>query len=99
VHLDDRDDELVRVAPLPGRVGRFTDLIVPGSEPETFAALRAAETIGRPLGSDAFLARLERRLGRRVRPRKPGRKPRTDADETRPHRGATRVAAAGKQLR
>jgi putative transposase len=40
-HLDRRDDELVRVAPLLDRVGRFTDFIVPGTEPEAFAALRA----------------------------------------------------------
>jgi hypothetical protein len=52
-HLDGRDDELVRVARLLDRVGRFTDLIVPGAEPEAFAALRPAEGTGRPVGTDA----------------------------------------------
>jgi len=41
-HLDGRDHEWVRVAPLQGRIGRFTDFIVPGAEPEAFAALRPA---------------------------------------------------------
>lgn len=38
--------------------------------------LRAAESTGRPLGADEFIEQLERRLGRALRPRKPGRKPR-----------------------
>jgi hypothetical protein len=41
------------------------------------AALFDLETksmIGRPMGSDAFLADVEARLGRNVRRRKPGRK-------------------------
>jgi putative transposase len=42
-HLDGRGDEFVRVTPLLDRVGRFTDLIVPGAEPEAFAALGPAE--------------------------------------------------------
>jgi putative transposase len=65
------------------RVGRFTGLIVPGAELEALAALRAAEGTGRPVGSDALLARLERRLGRPVRPQKPGRKPAARGDEAR----------------
>jgi hypothetical protein len=44
---------LARVAPLQGRVGRFTDLIVPVAEPEVFATLRPAGGTGRPVGSSA----------------------------------------------
>jgi hypothetical protein len=52
------DDGLMTVAPLLDRLGRVTALI--HIEPETLALarLRAAETIGRPLGSDdSFLRR------------------------------------------
>jgi len=40
------------------------------------AALRAAETIGRPLGGPAFLERVAASTGRDPRPAKRGRKPR-----------------------
>lgn len=70
--------------PLLDRIGRGADLI--GIEPvaTVLVRLRAAESTGRPLGADDFLKLLERRLGRALRPRKPGPKP-----------GA---AAPGKQL-
>jgi putative transposase len=42
---------------------------------DLFASLRAAESIGRPLGDDRFLARLERRAGRSLKPGKRGPKP------------------------
>jgi putative transposase len=50
-------------------------------EPPDLAALkrlRAAESIGRPLGGKAFLARLEKLSGRTLRPAKRGPKPRRD---------------------
>ena len=73
-HLKARDDGLVTVTPLIERTaGRVADLLDTGPTPQEFAALRAAETIGRPLGSPAFLDRLEARLGRTVRPAKRGR--------------------------
>ena len=43
-----------------------------------FAALRPSELIGRPLGDDAFLDAISRRLNRVVTPRKRGRKPKGD---------------------
>jgi len=46
-----------------------------------FAALRAAEASGRPLGADDFVALIERSIGRRLRPRKPARKPRARAEQ------------------
>ena len=46
------DDGLVEVAPLLERCGgRFADLIAEEPDPARIAALRAAETIGRPLGA------------------------------------------------
>ena len=40
----------------------------------TFARLRAPESIGRPLGDERFMARLERLTKRRLRPGKRGPK-------------------------
>lgn len=40
-----------------------------------FTALRGAETTGRPLGNEDFIAGLERLLGRPIARRAPGRKP------------------------
>jgi hypothetical protein len=42
---------------------------------------RAAERTGRPLGDDAFTARLEKSLDRTLARQKPGRKPRRFADD------------------
>src|SRR5271157_5244105 len=58
-HLAGRDDGLVEVAPLLSRCGgRFADLIAEEGDAALVAALRAAETIGRPLGPSAFLDRI-----------------------------------------
>jgi putative transposase len=74
-HLDGRDDALVTVAPLLERCNfRFGDLIDAPASDETMAALRGAETIGRPLGSPVFLDRLAALTGRDPRPRKRGPK-------------------------
>jgi putative transposase len=74
-HLAGRDDGLVTVVPLIERCsGRFSDLIDEAPPGEAIAALRAAETIGRPLGSPAFLDRLAALTGRDARPRKRGPK-------------------------
>ncbi len=75
-HLSGRDDELVSVAPLLDRCGgHFGDLIETAPSAEALSALRAAETIGRPLGSPAFLDRLAVLTGRDPRPTKRGPKP------------------------
>jgi len=73
-HLAGEDDGLVVVRPLLDRIGAFADILAPGSAAE-MEALRRAETIGRPLGDEAFLDGLEARLGRRLRPGKRGRPP------------------------
>ena len=73
-HLDGRDDGLVAVAPLLDRLGSVTALIDTAPEAVALARLRAAETTGRPLGSDDFVTRLEDLMRRRLRRQKPGRK-------------------------
>jgi REP-associated tyrosine transposase len=79
-HLRGRDDGLTALQPIKDRFPRFADLLATEANPERFERLRAAESIGRPLGSDRFLARLERRTGRTLKPAKRGPKP-ADADD------------------
>ena len=74
-HLAARDDGLATVAPLLERCDfRFGDRIDAPASDEAMTALRGAETIGRPLGSLAFLDRLAVLTGRDPRPRKRGPK-------------------------
>jgi putative transposase len=75
-HLDGRDDALVTVAPLIERSGGcFADWIETPAAPAALSALRAAETIGRPLGSPSFLDRVAVTTGRDPRPKRRGPKP------------------------
>jgi putative transposase len=77
-HLTGVDDALVTVKPMLDRfdAAALAALLAPGAEDEAaFAALRAAETTGRPLGNEDFVKGLERLLGRPVARRAPGRKP------------------------
>src|SRR5208337_5107024 len=73
-HLAGRDDELVEAAPLLSRCGgRFADLIAEEADAALVAALRAAETIGRPLGAAGV-----------SRPAREARRARSAAGEARP---------------
>jgi putative transposase len=74
-HLRGKDDGVTALAPVRDRFPDFAGLLA--SEPETdlFVPLRAAESVGRPLGDDRFLARIERRTGRVLKPGKRGPKP------------------------
>jgi putative transposase len=72
-HVAARDDGLAAVAPLLDRcAGRFADRLDDEQNPAPLTALRAAETLGRPLGSPDFLDRLAARTGRDPRPGKRG---------------------------
>lgn len=50
---------MVATAPVLARYPDFAALIAAGENAELAGRLRRAETIGRPVGSAAFLARLE----------------------------------------
>lgn len=76
-HLAGRDDRLVTVRPLLDRIPDFAAMLRTNADDPAFEPLRAAERTGRPLGSRAFIARLERKLMRDLAPRKRGR-PRAD---------------------
>jgi putative transposase len=69
-----KGDGLTDTAPVLERVGDFAGLLRLGEDEEGSAALRRAETIGRPLGDDAFMAHIEAVSGRDVRAGKPGPK-------------------------
>ncbi len=73
-HLAGRDDDLVTVAPLLALVPDWTAFLAEGLAEDEATGLRAHERTGRPLGGDAFIKTLERRLGRSLAPRKRGPK-------------------------
>jgi putative transposase len=73
-HLTAQDDGLVSVRPVLDRVSCFADLLLEDKE-EAFAALRRAESTGRPVGTAEFVSGLERLLGRRIARRAPGPAP------------------------
>jgi putative transposase len=74
-HLAGEDDGLVSVRLVLDRVADFATLIAGTADDTGFAALRAAEQTGRPVGTADFIAGLERILGRPIAWRAPGRKP------------------------
>lgn len=70
-----RDDGVVAVAPALERVGDFTAFLDEAfDEAFAYAALRKAESIGRPIGSSQWLDDMEARTGLALKPRKRGPK-------------------------
>jgi putative transposase len=80
-HLSGRSDGITALRPIRERFPRFADLLDDEPEVDLFDRLRAAESVGRPLGDDRFLARIERRTARTLRPAKRGPKPKALPDE------------------
>ncbi|HLG80854.1 MAG TPA: transposase [Bradyrhizobium sp.] len=80
-HLRGKDDGVTALAPVRNRFPDFAGLLASEPEADLFASLRAAESIGRPLGDDRFIARLERRTGRILKPGKRGPKPTAEEDD------------------
>lgn len=75
-HLAGCDDEVVRVAPALERTGDFrTFLGEDFDEALTYAALRQAESVGRPVGSKEWLTEMEARTGLALAPGKRGPRP------------------------
>jgi putative transposase len=73
-HLTGAADPLVQRGPWMARAGNWAAHL--GVDlPEESEAIRLSTSTGRPLGSQEFVARLERTLGRTLGRRKPGRKP------------------------
>ncbi len=78
-HLSGKDDGLMRVKPLLDLAPDWAAFLRQDLSEDDRDAIRAAECTGRPLGSDRFTKRLEKRLGRTLTKRKPGPKPAADA--------------------
>ena len=76
-HMRGEDDILVTCRPMLRRVSKpweqFISVDVEGKE---VASFRRHERTGRPLGTDSFIQDMETLLKRRLRPQKPGPKPR-----------------------
>jgi putative transposase len=78
------NDHVVDVAPALERVGDFASFLGQDfDEALTYAALRKAESVGRPIGSPQWLADMEARLGRSLAPQKRGPKPKAAGSESR----------------
>jgi putative transposase len=75
-YLSGRDDGVTTLAPVLERFAPFRAFLQESPDCDAVERLRAAESIGRPLGSKAFVARLEKLSGRTLRPAKRGPKPR-----------------------
>ena len=71
--LDRADDHVVKVAPAIERVGDFATFLGEDfDEAPTYAALRKAESVGRPIGSPEWLTDMEARTGRSLAPKRRG---------------------------
>ena len=73
-HLTGKDDGITARAPIKERIPDFAELLAGPPAADLFPRLRAAESIGRPIGHERFLARVERLAKRRLRPGKRGPK-------------------------
>jgi putative transposase len=74
-HLRGKDDGITALAPIRDRFPQLADLLASEPEADMFGRLRAAESVGRPLGDDDFLASIERLTRRSLKPGKRGPKP------------------------
>ncbi len=71
-----KDDQGVKVAPALERVGNFTAFLGEAfDEALTYAALRKAESVGRPIGSPHWLAEMKATTGKQLAPKRRGTTP------------------------
>ncbi|WP_234028684.1 hypothetical protein [Pseudoblastomonas halimionae] len=78
-HFAETDDRVVRTAPALERAGDFRAFLGKDfDEALTYAALRKAETLGRPIGSQEWLEDMAARTGLPLLPGKRGPKPKVD---------------------
>jgi putative transposase len=77
-YLKGRDDGLTNTAPMLSRFPDMKELLASPANEDRLKRLRAAETIGRPIGNAAFMKLIEKKSGRKLVPQKPGRKPQKD---------------------
>lgn len=73
--LSGSGDALCAPEPLASLIPDWRGYLAAGTGPEMLDTLRRHTRTGRPLGDDSFLETLEARLGRTLRPKPVGRKP------------------------
>jgi putative transposase len=99
-HLAGVDDAVVRVAPGLERVGNFKAFLDEEfDEAFTYAGLRKAESVGRPVGSKDWLADMEARTGLTLAPAKRGPalgSKHTKLRKTKPRKVRPRKVSSGK---
>jgi putative transposase len=77
-HLAGQSDRFVKVEPALDRIGDFAAFLEePFDEAASYADLRKAERIGRPVGASEWIAQMEQRTGLTLAPRKRGPAPRS----------------------
>ena len=74
-HLSHKDDELVKAEPLLNIVPNWDRLLASGLPEADKDSIKMHGKTGRPLGNQDFLDSVEKMTGRKVRPQKPGPKP------------------------
>jgi len=79
-HLSGHDDSLVKVLPLLEMVKNWGGILSDTPAGHEIEEIRRHENTGRPLGSDAFVAKLEQGLSRILRRQKPGPKRNTPSE-------------------
>lgn len=85
-HLAGADDHVVNVAPALERVGDFRAFLGEEfDEAMSYASLRKAESVGRPIGSKQWLAGMEANTGLALAPQKRGPKAKPDGGRLEAH--------------
>ena len=73
-HLSGQDDVLVRVKPMLNLVDNWREYLKNEETPSRIETIKHHTRTGRPLGSEAFVGKLEALTGKCLTPKKPGRK-------------------------
>jgi len=74
-HMSHKDDDLVKAEPLLHIVPNWERLLASGLAEADKNSIKKHGKTGRPLGNEDFLDTVEKMTGRKVRPQKPGPKP------------------------
>ncbi len=81
-HLSCKDFKLVKVAPVLERYGDFKEFLSETTEDSAaFKPLRQSETTGRPLGSEEWIDKIEKVIGRTLKPQKRGPRKKTKSNK------------------
>ncbi len=79
-HLSGVDDGMTALAPVATCFPNFADFLARGEDEPMSERLRRAESIGRPVGDESFMAELEALTKRPLRPARRGPKPSRQAE-------------------